>query len=378
MRPDSRHVSDRAFLPFAALATLSVFILACGALSGTASDVPGGDTQEGTEAAQAQATAGPATEEVSPALGKLLDACALIPAAEVETFLGEGSPITNDARRSYWHPDEGGRTFYDCRFRNTLSGEGVDIMVEVFSDPADALGELQSMVDFYNDRLEEEGLEPMLEVNGLGDKAYRYTTAPEGYTVPDVYLSSGNYLISVTVNYPGSTPEEVLVHFETALAFAQNALPQLPADISTIMLDQDLSLDTPSQPAGKPLEACGLVTRDEAQVFMNSPIVAEESTSGWDLGGFYTYECSYMDSSFDGTDIWAYQWLDMDFFNSLLEGQTIEEVSGIGDRAFRHDPVNYADFTVVSGNTSISLFFSTEPEFERVLELAEMALSRMP
>jgi hypothetical protein len=358
---------------------LSVFILACGALSGAAPDVPAGGPPEDPEAPAAEATVEPGEETVLPALGKLLDACALIPPAEVEAFLGEGFPITADIRRSYWEPDENGRTFYDCRFRNFPSGEGADSMVEVFADPEEALETLHSMVDFYDGRLQEEGLEPMLEVSGLGDLAYRYTTAPEYFTIPDVYLSSGNYLISITVNYPGETPEEVEAHFQAALGFGQNALAQLPADISAPMPDQDLALDSPSQAASKPLEACGLVTRDEAQAFMRNPIVAEVSDSSWEQGSeFFSYQCSYMDSSRSGIDIWVYQYRDMAFFDSLYESTTVEEVSGIGDRAFRDDPVNLADFTVVSGNSSVSLYFSTEPEFERVLELAELALSRMP
>src|SRR6185503_19173629 len=146
------------------------FVTACSTLSGAASQVA---TPSPEASSQAQATASaPPTAEISasatseptgapsptpeptpaPRIGKLLDPCALLPAAEVEAHLGE--TIINDDRRSVWQPTRAttwantlpftvrddsvlfDRALYECNFSFVSGAYPSWISVEVFADPA--------------------------------------------------------------------------------------------------------------------------------------------------------------------------------------------------------------------------------------------------
>lgn len=361
----------------AILIVLSILVAACGASYGVATSTEAQIDQESAEAQAAEETSLPPTEEPideasTPPSGKLLDPCALIPPADVEALFGD--PILFDWHRSYWQPSETTRTSYDCQFSDNKE-DGVTISVEVFAKPLEALAELESTLNYYNEAFQEEGLKPMDEVSGIGETGYRYTEAPRYFAVPDIYFLSGNYLIAITISPANNA------NFATALEFAHNALSSLPANITTILPDQNILFDSSGRPPGKPLEPCALITADDAQAFISNPIVSEQSTSSWDSSGPSNYDCIYTDDySLEGVEILVEKYPNMDLFLGQVSG--IVEVSGIGERAFRYNPYNFSDISVVSGNylINIDVFNASaeETQFQSAFELAELALSRMP
>jgi hypothetical protein len=329
-------------------------------------------------------------------IGKLLDPCALLPAAaEVETFLG--TAIVGNTISSTWVPDNSQglgnywtlaqnpaapvsavapilaeRMHYECYYDDD-HGFKTWISVEVFAEPSDALAQMEATLELYNEYLGKEGLEPMVEFSGLGERAYGFKpTIPHSNfsSYPTIYFLSGNYLVRI-----GNPSDD----FEWSLEVAQKALPRLPADIHSIMAEQDLRLDMSNQPDGKLLEPCELVTRDEAQLYLEAPIAFEESSTNWP--GSQNYRCTYGDAGSFHVEInVAYYFQDIEYISSYYEDLGRLEVSGIGDRAFR--AAGSPEIVVISANRVINISVSNgsdkESGFQSAFELAELVISRLP
>jgi hypothetical protein len=395
----------------AVLFSLLIIATACG--NQTAS---GGAPQASNDATQSlaaeteipQPTPTPTEEAVIP-LDKLLDPCALLPADEIEDLLG--FPIYMAWRRSFMmptmtqnrleaHEPETERVLYDClyaAFDKFEQEPEITLSVEVFSDPVDAQAQMEVFHEFYDKRLlqaEVPPLLPMVEISDLGDQAYSFvpqittnpiTGIPEGTPLgnyPIVYFLSGNYLVSINIWPSPLTNEDNQAFFTKALEFARNTLTALPADIHSAMAEQYYELDSPGQPAGKPFEPCELLTRDEAQQYMDESISIEESYSYWRNPPTYWSECIYrsFQSVVIGVDILSDGQLEYEI--STYQDANFAEVSGIGERAFRNPSTQGTDIMVISGNTVISIGITntsdSEAQFQSAFELAELVLSRLP
>jgi hypothetical protein len=357
------------------------------------------------ETQQTEPTPTPTEEAVTP-LDKLLDPCALLPADEIEDLLG--FPVFSAWRRSFVtptltrgsladHEPETERMLYDCQYHafDKFGQEPwITFSVEVFSDPADAQAQMEVFHEFYNRRLELAGLGPMVEISNLGERAYSFVAqivtnptlggsggTPIFGTFPIVYFLSGNYLVSISISPSPLTDEDNQAYFAKALEWAQNALAALPADTHSAMAEQNPPVDIPG-PSGMKFEPCGLLTREEAQVYMDEPISIEESDSYWRHLPEYDFGCSYR--SYQSVMIIASVFSDEHLEYSIADSQSRGwlEISGIGDRAFRNPSTLGSDIMVISGNTAISIGITnssdSEAQFQDAFELAQLVLSRLP
>lgn len=334
-------------------------------------------------------------------VGKLLDPCTLLPVAEVMT--ASGSEIRGDERISVWIPGtrksigdgttfgEAGapiladRALYECRFH--LDGQWSWLTVEVFADAQAAAEQMDSTLAIYNRYLsgEIEGTTPMVEVAGVGDRAYALkptTTLMRSF--PALYVQSGSYLIRLELPSPSASLDSADVR---ALAVAQNAVAALPADIHASMGGQEPLIDDPGQPPGKALEPCSLITRSEAQSFFDVPLESEDSDSFWGLNSAHddgTYSCSYAAGSAGGIDFDVTLYFDPGVFIAEMEEAGTEEVSGLGDRAYNVYPAtSRVDIMVLSGNYVIwvddHVFgHDRDTQYQTAFKLAELILGRLP
>ena len=395
----------------AGLFFLLVAVAACGnpAASGGVPQASNEASQPlAAETQQAEPTPTPTEEAVTP-LDKLLDPCALLPVDEIEDLLG--FPIYMAWRRSFMmptmtqdrleaHEPETERVLYDClyaAFDKFGQEPAITLTVEVFSDPADAQAQMEVFHEFYDTRLlqaEVPPLLPMVEISDLGDQAYSFVTQittdpftgmkegiPRG-NYPIIYFLSGNYLVAISILPSAITNEEHNAYFVKALEWAQNALAALPADIHSAMAEQYYQLDSPGQPGGKLIEPCELITRDEAQQYMDESISIEESYAYWRNPPTYWSECIYrsFQSVVIGVDVLSDGQLEYEI--STYQDANFAEVSGIGERAFRNTSTQGPDIMVISGNTAISIGITntsdSEAQFQDAFELAQLVLSRLP
>src|SRR3546814_13603726 len=65
------------------------------------------------------------------------------------------------------------RILYDCRYWTAENGQ-VSVSVEVFAYPTDTLAQMEDKHRSFDDGLLSEGLHPLTEIGGLGDKAYSF------------------------------------------------------------------------------------------------------------------------------------------------------------------------------------------------------------
>lgn len=383
-------------------------IMAAAACGNPAATVPEDSNEASpslaTEIPQTEASAAPTEEAVKP-LDKLLDACALIPADQIEDLLG--FPIFNYERRSFMAPTEtknwmgeqepeGERMLYECYYqaRDKFEQEpDITLNVEVFSDPADAQAQMDVFREFYDRRLALEELGPMVEISDLGERAYSFvaqiTTNPTlGIPVgnpmgryPIVYFLSGNYLVTLSIWPSPLTDEDNQAYFAKAVEFARNALASLPADIHSAIAEQNLPLDNPG-PTELKFEPCGLISREEAQVYMDEPISIEESYGYWRNSPEYSSGCTYRSYQSVVINVSVFNDEHLEYSIAESQSQGLSEVSGIGDRAFRGDQSSQIDITVITGNTAISIGITnssdSEAQFQAAFELAELILSRLP
>lgn len=370
------------------------------------------------------------TEEPSPtpteepgAPGKLLNPCALMPADEVESLFG--SEIRGDYRRSIIVPTTSGsiasngtevereRALYECYYLMGVSFiQKISLMIEIFENADDARAELEASQTYYHGILEAQGSHPMDEISDLGDKAYSFVPnsadelpgpdfSSQYFHIPIVHFVSGHYLVSVIVDPFAETADQNNAYYEKALQFARNAQANLPENIHSAMADQDYHLDEPWQPVGKTTEPCELITPDEAQSYLDKPIIYEQSNSDWGLvyGGigygdelhpFLTLICTYTTlktipwspqgvSNFDGIIIELAQTTVEEWNLYVTHNQgRLTEVGGVGDEAFRNATGDY--IVILQGNMWISVRVpdtdDTNSQFQATLEIAQLILDR--
>ncbi len=354
------------------------------------------------------------TEESGLAPRKLLNPCALMPADEVEALLGV--QVTGDWRVSYMVPTAAAaftvytpsidRVVYGCRYWTSENGQAI-VNIEVFPTREDARVQMEASRGFYDGGLQSEGLHPIVEISGLADQAYSFVANPsEGLPeahYPIIYFLSGNYLVTIDIYPSAPTTEGNRARFDRALAFARNALASLPEDIHSAMADQDYHLNEPWQPAGKPVEPCELITREEAQRHMDAPISFEQSNSYWGLafGGIgveglhpsFATGCGYLSSHRVGIlqglpvlegvgfKIDRISDGDRELYITHSRDRHLVEVSGIGDMAFS-DAATGVDIVVLQGDLMVSVQVSNTKDLNAQLqssfELAQLILGRLP
>jgi hypothetical protein len=282
-----------------------------------------------------------------------------------------------------------------------LDGQWSWLTVEVFADAQAAAEQMDSTLAIYNRYLsgEVEEMAPMVEVTGVGDRAYAVkptitvSVAGEvhGYPIlrdfPTFYVQSGSYLLRLDLPGPRGLQASFDAAYEQVLAVAQNAIAALPADIHASMGGQEPLIDAPGQPPGKALEPCALITRSEAQSFIDVPLESEDSDSYWGLNSAYIdgdYSCSYAAGSAGGIAFGVWRYVDPGAFVAEQEEAGTEEVSGLGDRAFKEFPGNsHHDIMVLSGDFVIwvddHIFgHDKETQYQTALKLAELTLGRLP
>jgi hypothetical protein len=385
-------------------AILTIFICATVVASCAAQADPNSTSDNQTEAAgqntEATETTTPeqtaeATEEAVQSTGKLLDPCALILPSETGELIGQ--PILSNYRSSSWKTFDFTYIYSNASIENATIGfyrcdmldynsNGTKTNVFVNKDAETAQAMLREHNLAWTDWLDDYGLETV-EVSGLGDLAFRPTTPPTETVVPDLAFAFGNYVVEINLNPPGGYP------LNRILDFGNLILSRLPADVHSVLPDENLTLET-NQPSGKLIEPCALVTLEEARTMtvglFDGPIIEERSDSTWGIGDIDTYYCTFFASSntstrgIPGLEIWTWNYKDLNYYYSLLEGTTLNEVEGLGDRAFTNSPIyDDAELTVVSGKFVIDIdfhdiFANPEAQFDAAVEMAKIILSRLP
>jgi hypothetical protein len=271
-----------------------------------------------------------------------------------------------------------------------LDGQWSWLTVEVFADAQAAAEQMDSTLAIYNRYLsgEIEGTAPMVEVTGVGDRAYevkRSTILMRSY--PTLYIQSGSYLLRLELPSPSGDQASLDSAYERVLDVAQNSVAALPADIHASMGAQEPLIDSPGQPPGKGLEPCALITRGEAQSLLDVPLESERSDSYWGLNSAHddgTYSCSYAAGSAGGIALDVTLYFDPSVFIAEMEEYGTEEVSGPGDRAFKEHPGNtHHDIMVLSGNFVIYVDdrvfgHDQDTQYQTAFKLAELILGRLP
>jgi hypothetical protein len=131
---------------------------------------------------------------------------------------------------------------------------------------------------------------------------------------------------------------------------------------------------------GVSIDVCALVTAEEIEAIVGEPIAegeAEESAPPF-------FGCRYeSDDITRVVTIGVIAWDDADDAEASFDigADQYEAVEGIGDRAYRSQPIN--DITVLSGRYEISvgLYFVSEDdddEFEMAREIASTVIDRLP
>jgi hypothetical protein len=136
---------------------------------------------------------------------------------------------------------------------------------------------------------------------------------------------------------------------------------------------------TATKSTGSGINACALVTKEEAEAAVGSPV-------GDPVEDDYPpqYGCKYSTSSLDQVSIDLIVYDDAqqanDAFQMEIDINSYEEVSGIGDRALRPSPI--MDITVIKGKYEMSVDVlndsDDEVQYEKAKELAIIALGRLP
>ena len=132
-------------------------------------------------------------------------------------------------------------------------------------------------------------------------------------------------------------------------------------------------------PAGSGIDVCALVTQEEAGAAIGSPVgePVEENVPP-------IYSCSYDTPGFDGVSVIVVEYADAAqaeaAFQMAIDINDYEEVTGVGDRAYRSYPI--FDLNVLTGRYELSVDVTDsseeEQQYQKASELAEKALSRMP
>jgi hypothetical protein len=135
---------------------------------------------------------------------------------------------------------------------------------------------------------------------------------------------------------------------------------------------------TREEPAGSGISACALVTKEEAEAAVGSPVgeLIEENYPP-------LYGCRYASADFNylGVSLVEYDSEEQagEAFQMELDLNDYEEVSGIGDRALR--PA-ITDISILQGKYELSIDVvndsDEEAQYEKAKELAMIALSRLP
>ena len=132
-------------------------------------------------------------------------------------------------------------------------------------------------------------------------------------------------------------------------------------------------------PAGSGIDVCALVTQEEAEAAIGSPVgePVEENVPP-------IYSCSYDTEGFDGVSVIVVEYADAAqaeaAFQMAIDINDYQEVTGIGDRAYRSYPI--FDLNVLTGRYELSVDVTDgtdeEDQYQKASELAGQALSRMP
>ena len=153
---------------------------------------------------------------------------------------------------------------------------------------------------------------------------------------------------------------------------AQPALPS-PAETS------GSSISTGGAPGLSQIDACTLVTKDEAEALLGVPVKEPKIEEVATLKS-----CAYETDTLDGVSVSVLGFRDAEqageAFQQMIDFNDYKEVTGIGERAIRTYP--FDDITVLFKNFHLGVDVTNDgdedQQFEQARELAEKALSRMP
>lgn len=164
------------------------------------------------------------------------------------------------------------------------------------------------------------------------------------------------------------TPPETPPPIETQ-APAESEAPSQP--------DENVPTEAPS--TGSAIDACELVTKEEVEAVLGSPVgePVEEVVPP-------IYGCSYKTEELDGVSLVLVEYDDASqaeaSFQMAIDINNYAEVSGIGERAYLAYPIFDINVLVGRYELSVDVFDSSEKEeqYEKARDLAEKALGRLP
>ncbi|MGE5223915.1 MAG: hypothetical protein ACM3PY_15865 [Omnitrophica WOR_2 bacterium] len=135
---------------------------------------------------------------------------------------------------------------------------------------------------------------------------------------------------------------------------------------------------TVKEPAASNINVCSLITKEEAEAALGSPVGDPVEQSYPPL-----YGCDYKTTNMNKVGISLVVYEDVQeaeaAFQMEIDLNHYEEVSGIGDRALRPEILN---ISVLKGKYELSIVVvndsDDETRYEKAKELAEIALGRLP
>jgi hypothetical protein len=152
---------------------------------------------------------------------------------------------------------------------------------------------------------------------------------------------------------------------------------QAPADTQA-PAETLVALPTPTQPTSTLTSVCSLVTKEEAEAVLGTPVSDPVEQNVPPI-----YDCRYNGDGIDYVGVTVVEFSDATqaaaVFQMAIDINHYPEVSGIGDRAYRSD---IYDITVDKGKYELSINVvndeSKDTRYEKARALAENALARLP